>query len=503
MPDFREPVVAIIGAGFSGTLVLANLIAKAKGPLVIELFEKNLPAAGVAYGTPEAAHLLNVRAINMGAFAGKPGGFHDWLQTEEGRGQLAEFCQGKDIAPDSFLPRALYGVYLKRIYDNALAEASLKKIKVRVHPHEVVDAALHDEETQQLVLSVPANGAALEIVVDALVLATGNLPPHRLDFQSSLIRGVDHYVPNVWQLSRDEQFLAKAGQLSADSEIVIIGTGLTMIDSVQTLKKHGFKGTITAISRHGLLPSSHAPFKPYAKWEWVANTHYAPKSALGMLRRLRQEVRKAQEAGYDWRSVIDSLRPITQPLWQQLGVREKRRFLSRLFTLWNIHRHRMAPDIHAEIKALRQSGTLKILAGKIYYVGSDEDGLTVAYRKRGANRVETIRAALVLNCTGPEYDIATSTHRLLKNLRDRELITIGPLRIGIDLTPGSTARGKASESIFPLGTLLVGELLECTAVPELRDQADKTATIILKRLQSAMNEKPHVKPADKFMSLSI
>ena len=157
--------------------------------------------------------------------------------------------------------------------------------------------------------------------------------------------------------------------------------------------------------------------------------------------------------------------------------------MARLFTLWNVHRHRMSPDIYGELKAMQQSGGLKIIAGKIYYVGSDKDGLTVAYRKRGTNRVETLRPTLVINCTGPEYDIAVTGNALLRNLRDRELITVGPLRAGIEATDYGTAKGKASESLFPIGTLLVGEQLECTAVPELREQAQQTAVNVLNRLK--------------------
>ncbi len=483
--DTQIPRIGIIGCGFSGTMVLANIVAKAKGPLHIELFEEGeTPAQGIAYGTQEVRHLLNVRAVNMGAFSGKPDDFYNWLQSDAGKEAAHAIAPGLEIAPESYAPRKFYGAYLQHIFNEALTNAKARDIEIHQHHGRVTDAELHNADTQQILLSVMKGGIAKEVLVDALVLATGNLPPRRFSFQPGLIRGVEHYVSDIWHPRAESLFPHNVSQLGADSEIVIIGTGLTTIDTVLTLKQQGYKGTITAISRHGLLPAPHVHSKPYHEWEWTKDPESVPSSALKILQRLRLEVRTAQSEGYDWRSVMDSLRPITQLIWKRLGTREKRKFLRRLFTLWNVHRHRMAPDIHAEIKAMQQSGTLKVLAGKIYYVGSDADGLTIAYRKRGTNRVETIRAGLVLNCTGPEYDIAASSHRLLKNLRDKELVTIGPLRIGIDLTKEGTARGRASESIFPLGTLLVGELLECTAVPELREQAHETAVNVLRRLSS-------------------
>lgn len=478
-----EQSIGIVGGGFSGTMVLANLIRQANGPLTIHWFESGSErVTGVAYGTSEPSHLLNVRAERMGAFADAPDGFWHWLQTSEGKEQAAAYPQVQDAGPDSYLPRELYGAYLRHLLQQSLEQARQKGILVHAHTATVVDAWPLDANSHRIVLAADMEDRRESIVVDAVALATGNLPPRRFSFQPGLIEGARNYVADVWSLLRDDAFLSALPALSADTEVVIIGTGLTMADAVLSLKSRGFKGTITAISRNGWLPAVHHHTDTYPAWGWVMVPDSAPDTALGLLRGLRAEVRRAAQTGHDWRSVVDSLRPVTQILWKRLGPGEKRRFLKRLFTLWNIHRHRMAPEVHATLKAMQVSGALKILPGTLYYVGSDQDGLTVAYRKRGTNRVETLRPALVLNCTGPEYDIAVSDHKLLRNLRDRGLITVGPLRIGIELTAGGTAKGVADEAIFPLGTLLVGELLECTAVPELRQQAHAVAAGMVNRL---------------------
>ena len=480
-----EPRIAVIGGGFSGALIVANLIKQATGNLAIEWFESGEAlGTGIAYGTKDNAHLLNVRAERMGAFAGQPDDFFKWLQTDEGKASAEKIIPGKEISGDQFVPRTLYAEYIKHIVQVCLAEAKDKEIKVRVSHSNVVDATLYDENSQQILLSIERGGLQQEVLVDAVVLATGNLPPRNFHFQTGLVAGKTNYVEDVWNPTEHTPFPYRIHELSADSNIVVIGTGLTMVDTVLTLRTRGYKGTITAISRNGVIPAAHAHSKSYPAWEWVLAPQFAPKTAYGLLYHLRQEVKRAEKQGYDWRSVVDSLRPVTQTLWQQLNTSEKRKFLSRLFTLWNVHRHRMSADIHRELRDMQQSGSLNIIAGKIYYVGSDKDGLTVAYRKRGTNRIDTLRPTLVLNCTGPEYDIAASNHTLLRNLRDRELITIGPLRIGIEITDHGTAKGKASEALFPVGTLLVGELLECTAVPELREQANETAGKVLERIKN-------------------
>lgn len=480
--DIR-PRVAIVGGGFSGTLVLLNLAYQSDGGFDVDWFESDEHfGLGTAYGTDDNVHLLNVRAELMGALAGTPDDFWVWLQTGPGHREKARLCPGQEIHKDSYVPRALYGSYLLTVVKTALEHAQAKNINVRTHRARVIDAELFDRKSDQLLLTVEEEDKREEFLVHALVLATGNLPPRDSVFQSHLLRGKTDYVANIWDHGPRHIYPERVKELSADSEIVIIGTGLTMVDAVLTLRSRGYKGTVTAISRHGLLPATHLHGKKYPAWGWVANPDSAPRTVGGLMKGLRQEIAKAEKEGYDWRNVVDSLRPVTQTLWKQLSIPEKRRFLHNVSTFWSVHRHRMAPEIGAILKSMKQSGALKIIAGKIYYVGSDDDGLTVAYRKRGANRIETVRTRVVLNCTGPEYDIAASEHKLLKNLRDRELITIGPLRIGIETTPQYTARGAAAGMIFPIGTLLIGELLECTAVPELREQAKLTAQHVLHRV---------------------
>jgi uncharacterized NAD(P)/FAD-binding protein YdhS len=476
--------VAIIGGGFSGALVLAHMIKAAEGALIIEWFEPNALGEGVAYNTKNAIHLLNVRAERMGAFGGKPEHFYEWLQSDSGKKVITNLWPNHEITGETYVPRVVYAAYIKHIVHEALAEARTKHIVVNIHATSVSDAALHNPDTQQLALIFHEAGKTHELVVDAAVLATGNLPPRSHGFQTGLLAGKDNYVDDVWNTASNHLFPHRVNELPADSEIVIVGTGLTMVDAVLTLKAGGYKGRISAISRSGVVPNVQVHSKSYPIWEWVHSPHYAPRTVAGLLTRLKQEVQKAEAEGYSWQSVVDSLRPVTQTLWKQLDVREKRKFLTRLSSFWNIHRHRMAQEIHQEIRSLEQNGTLTIIAGKIYYIGSDKDGITVAYRKRGTNRVETIRPTLVLNCTGPEYDIAASDHILLKRLRDRELITVGLLRAGIEVTAQGTAKGKAEDSLFPIGTLMVGELLECTAVPELREQTQIVARQVLARVKT-------------------
>lgn len=476
--------VAVVGGGFSGAMVVVHLVEKADAPITVYWFDESASAGkGTAYSTQESAHLLNVPAGRMGAYPDRKEDFHRWLQTPEAQAAIDRICPDAAMDADGFLPRKLYGVYLETIVRRAVEEAQRKGITLQRLHGRVTDAESPDGVCIRL--THQGRDGVQAVDATAMVLATGNLPPQRFAFQSGMIQGRCGYVENVWRTPEGHVFPECVRELPADAETVIIGTGLTMVDAVLTLRERGYKGTITAISRHGLLPAAHAPAEPYPAWEWVENPSRAPRRAAALLAGLRQEVARAGVAGCDWRAVVDSLRPVTQELWKRLGNHERRRFLHKLFTFWNVHRHRMAPEIYAQLRSMQQNGSLKIISGKIYYVGADDDGLTVAFRRRGTNRVESIRSPLVLNCTGPTYDVAKSDHQLLKNMRDNELITVGPLRVGIETGSDGTAKGQLPGVIFPIGTLRVGELLECTAVPELREQAEQVAERVWRRVQQS------------------
>ena len=91
MAVMSAPTIAVIGGGFSGTMVAYHLMRLPGGPRRVVLIERQPPAArGVAYGTPHEQHLLNVPAGRMGADPADPDGF-------------VRFLGGGD--PGAFVPR--------------------------------------------------------------------------------------------------------------------------------------------------------------------------------------------------------------------------------------------------------------------------------------------------------------------------------------------------------------------------------------------------------------
>ncbi len=450
----QAPSIAVIGGGFSGAMLAVQLARLSHLPLRVRLYDKTGRfARGVAYGTLDPAHLLNVPAGKMGALAQEPGHFYDWLQRHEATWRALDPAFARmPYDADSFMPRMIFGAYVASL----LAEAESARGMVRIErvAREVVDVEKLDDGRFRL-----EDAAGETTIFDRLALATGNLTARERAFERDLLGMKERYIAAFWTFSeQDRERLLR----TPAAPVAIIGTGLTMVDAVLSLRRAGHQGAITAFSRHGLLPLSHEAAQAWPPFVTLAE---APERALDLLRLLRREARQAKERGGDWRAVIDALRFETPALWRRLPVAERRKLL-RLLAFWSVHRHRMPPE-SAQMLAREQAlGSLRVLAGHLAKTVSRGETWHLTLRRRPPLSPVEIEAAHVINCTGPELNPALAQSALFERMGARGLITPHPLGLGAMLDADYRTRG-----IETLGGLRLGEALECTAVPELREQA--------------------------------
>lgn len=423
--------VATIGAGFSGTLLAINLL-RHDGPSATLIERGDAAGLGVAYGTRQSDHLLNVRAANMSAFPDRPDHFVRWL------GQRDAAASGAD-----FVPRALYGTYLRETLAAAQAAAPGRLT--------IVDGEAVGVDGATVLLRDGAKVAA-----DAAVLAVGNLAP-QVPPGLERIAELPAYIGNPWSAG------ATAG-LDDDDTVLLIGTGLTMVDVALSLDAQGFGGRIVALSRRGLLPHRHAPATPP---EQPLNER--PRPPLSALVRTVRE--RGQVIG--WRSAIDELRPFTQGIWAAADSVERRRFLRHLRPWWDIHRHRLAPAVADRIDAMVASGRLTLLAGKSCDACETEGGIAVEWRPRGEDARQRIVATRVLSCIGPQGDVARTADPLLSALVASGRIRPDGEHLGIDVEVTGRvlhADGESDERLFAIGPMTRGAFWEIVAVPDLRRQ---------------------------------
>ncbi len=442
MPDAQSeatPSVTIIGGGFSGTILAAELARRGVSAWLVEGDDRL--ARGMAYATEEPAHLLNVPAHNMSAFADDPDHFLRRFEAIGGeRGGFAE--------------RRFYGAYLGDILREA--QDSGKAMPVA---GEAVGAERRDGGWEVAL----ADGRGLRS--QALVLAIGNEAPGGL---AALEDAGDRYVRNPW--GRDA---ARAVETAAEDggDVLIVGTGLTMVDTVLSLDEAGFAGRIMAVSRRGLSPRAHAAFEPAP----VALDDVPQVSVAALFRWIR-----ARSARVGWRAAVDSLRPHSHALWQGLAVDQQRRSLRHARPWWDVHRHRIAPAVAERIANLIAAGRLEIAAGRIVAARPEAEAVVVEITRRGAPAPKPYRFAAIINCTGPLHATSRTTNPLLRSLLDSGAARPDPLDIGIAVDERSRVAG--ADRLWAMSALTKGRYWEITAVPDIRAQAAAIAAQIAEEL---------------------
>jgi uncharacterized NAD(P)/FAD-binding protein YdhS len=444
--------VAIIGGGFAGATLAAQLLRKSGGNVSVILIERSArPGRGVAYGTPCSEHLLNVPAKNMSVYPDDPEHFLRWSRLN----------YDPDAKLTDFLPRQVYGQYVAF----ALQQEIERNPGRFTHVQGEAVAVTRIGDTAEIRLLSGRTLSAAKVV-----LALGNFPPGdpRLPGKTPHSR---RYVADPWAAGA-------LGDVAQDQSILLVGSGLTSVDVTIALRTRGFRGTIHTLSRRGLLPQNH---QAAASWPAFWDQR-SPRTARGLLRLIRTQVRAAEERGSGWRAVIDSLRPFTQKIWGSLPRQEQRRFLRHVRPYWEVHRHRVAPEIGALLAAEMLEGRMEIHAGRITAYREDVGGADLEYRDRKTGGLARLRVSRVINCTGPEVDCRKIENRLLTSLMTHKMVRPDPLFLGLDSSEYGAlidANGELSDFLYAVGPARKGNLWESTAVPEIRVQVSEMATLLV------------------------
>ncbi|WP_332773629.1 FAD/NAD(P)-binding protein [Phenylobacterium sp.] len=442
----NRPTVAIVGAGFSGLLTALHLTADPEGPIV-RLIERSVSfGRGAAYATANPDHLLNVRVANMSAYPDDPEHFTRWLAGREGWS-----------AHGGFVTRGVYGDYLQDLLKAAVERSAAGRLLLE--GDEVVDISRAGPAWKVRL------GMGREIKAAAVVLALGVLRPAPPAVAGPDLLASPRYVADPWN--------PRAALDREIDEVLLIGTGLTMIDAAVTLWRPGRR--FWALSRRGLVPRSHAPVGPRPEIE-------APRgSPVEILRTLR-----AASPDGRWREAVDDLRPHVRTIWQGWSGVERAAFLRHLRPWWDVHRHRLAPSVARRVAMLMRGRELVVRAGEITSLTLGREGVEVLWRPRGARLTRRLWVGAVINCAGLLGDLDQASEPLLRQLLSRGLIRPDPSRLGADVDAGSRLIGSGGgpqAGLYAVGPLTRGAFWEITSVPDIRSQAADVAQAILRGLK--------------------
>lgn len=450
------PVVAVVGGGASGTLATALLlrcVSARRLPLRVVLIDRHgRHGRGQAYSTTHPAHLLNATAGTMSALPGRPDHLVKW---------------GADVTTATFLPRKSYGDYLLDVLSEAERDAAPLCQVNRI-----------TSEVLSIRPSRPGRSLRLTLTdrslrADFVVLAVGNTPA-----------GLPFPAPRHARIVTDPWSPGALAGASDGSPVVVVGTGLTMLDVAVSVTTGSPATRVFAISRHGMLPRAHSGVPPAVRPIWLPAVARTPGISPQLrLTDLMWQVRAAvADSPENWQDTMASLRPLVPGLWHRLPEEDKRLFLRHVARYWEVHRHLVPPATAARITALRATGRLSVLRGRVTEVTERAGKLRV--RVEGGD-VTNLSAGWLISAVGSTTDIGATTDPLLRDLFAAGLARPDPLRLGIDAsTDGAVlnSAGRPGNAIFTLGPPLRGLWYETTAIPEIREQAAALAERLTARL---------------------
>ncbi|HTO62697.1 MAG TPA: FAD/NAD(P)-binding protein [Bradyrhizobium sp.] len=445
----------IIGGGASGVLFAYQLLRLSRSAFRVTLIEKRPEIGrGLAYHTGNPDHLLNVRAANMSALPEDPDHFWRWLSARDTGRCGDRYC---------FVPRRVYGDYIASLI-RPLVSRGDDADGLRILNSECVSI----REYAGGVVAELASGA--QLIGDVAILATGH--------DSRKVPAACYADPWV---------SPSAAGIEKDSAVLILGTGLTMVDYVLSLLREGHRGPIIAMSRRGLVPKAHRRVPPLRIDE--TEVPFGAKASQ-LLRWFRDQVNAHRAQGGNWRSVVDGVRPFTQRLWRELPIDSRRRFLEHTRAWWDVHRHRMAPEVEARIAKAIADHRLTLMAGKIVDISPDSGGARVRYRRRGQTEVESLHVATMVDCTGIVNDPAATGNLAVQSLFEQGLARVDPLRIGIEVAPDCTIvdrNGSSSRRLYAIGPLTRAAFWEIIAIPDIRNQCVQLAERVVQDAATTRN----------------
>lgn len=433
--DIGRPPVVIVGGGFSGSMTAVQLARRGLPSVLID--GSGRMNRGVAYSTREQAHLLNVPSGKMSAWPDRPDDFAERL-GDDGEG---------------FAERRAFGRYLGETveeHDGLIERRGASAV-----------SAERSTEGWRIGLG---DGSSIE--ASALVLANGNQVPVPLRVAEGLPGEL--FINNPWG---EEARSAIARVSEHGGDVLILGTGLTMIDTVLSLDEAGHRGRIVALSRRGLAPRPHAPHEPLS-------VEAADLPEMRLMPLWRWVRRRSGEVGF--RAAVDSLRPHSQAIWQALPDQEQQRFLRHARPWWDVHRHRIAPEIGRRLAGLVAEERLEIVAGRLQSLSEENGEVAATILRRRSGKLEQHRFAAVFNCTGPLGTISRTRDPMLRQLLEDGLVREDGLGMGLAVD----SRSRAGERLWAVGPMTKGAFWEIVAVPDIRGQVAEVAEDIAQELQS-------------------
>lgn len=462
----RPPTIAIIGGGFTGAALAVHLTQGFRLPPEVRLLivePREDIGRGLAYGTSDPAHRINVPAEKMTLFPEAAGDFAGYVAGAAFHASDRAMI-GRDGLP--YPTRSAFGDYVVSKVEPLISGGRLEHWRTRIR-------LVQKQADGYRLIGSDGRAESVDLVVIAVSHPAPSVPP------------------NLRALKDDPKFIADVttdgalAPIGQDDRVLIVGNGLTSADVVASLALRGHRGKITSISRRGLRSRGHGPAGQESYGDFLTER---ATTALGLLREVRRSVYEAQSQGLTWHSVLDAARAQGQALWQKLPLRERIRIVRHLRPFWDVHRFRIAPQVEDAVNEAIAHGRLDILAASVTSATKSGAGYKVSLRKRYQRDLQTINVDSIVVTTGPAHGDVLEGQAFLRTLKAEGFLKACPTGLGIACDRQShaiAANGEGSPDILIAGPLARGTFGELMGLPQVTEHAvfvaDRIAQLVSDR----------------------
>jgi|GEM_PF-3938807 len=480
--------VVIVGGGVSGTSTLVHLLRRAREnqarderptrPLRITVVERSEDLyAGLPYGSRSGSASLIVTPLRDFLEDGLRARFIDWLsehrasilRAEPGLSaswveQHAEAIRAGDWE-ELFIPRRLFGRFLRERTEHAVAEASrLGSAQVRCVRGEAIGVR---GEVEHRVVDVATESGTVRLAAHTVVLAVGSPPKQQLPRRG---RGPglfldDTHAGDLDALLDDAAARVRALPPGVSRDVLLVGANADALELLHALDRRGpgtvWERRITVLSRRGepdawrARPDRSAEYASRHLAAYLEGTAPQRLTAAAVAAAVQADVAAALAAGFCEQDTVPELKRLTLGALDVMPWDQQQAFVDRYGMETNRFSRPTGGDYHAVTTRLLAEARLDMVAARYVRAEATEQGWVVVAADATGERELSGHYGVIVNCAGFE-PLPSTDDSLLRNLQDSGLVGVTRSGGGIEVD----AHYRAAVHVFVAGPLLAGNLNE-------------------------------------------
>lgn len=483
--------IAFVGAGISAAYTLIHFISELdKQPgnkqVQIAVLEKTGEFwTGVPYGKQSGNNPLIITAVKE-FIPQQPERDHfiDWLkknlnwvfdnpQQKQGSLSMKWHNDHKEaiacgLWDDLFIPRYIFGIYIKAYVDSVLEEAKSKgQVEISLLPAKVMDVqSVQNEYHIQFSLET---GVSQSLISDKLVLAVGS-PPNIGFGQSVENADKSHcgYITNMYEPSLDDNLNRICETLEQikdpkKRQVLIVGSNAGTLDTLFSLrnsqKTNDLVHKFIILSPNGAFPhriSVETVELNYIPQHLISLAETKSFTAKQILEAVEKDVSAASARNLNISDIFPNISHSMIDALNLLNEEEQHKFVSKYAIEIGKLQRRAGGEYLDVVDSLVAEGKLEFLKGRfVNYLSAEEGGPGVEYTTTDQleKKILTDSIGLVICCAGFQ-ELTSSSSVLIQNLIKRKICVPNDSKRGFVLNENF----ETAKNCFLMGPLVAGNL---------------------------------------------